>query len=187
MTFYYKNSAGTIIDFSEYPYLMQEGTLLDYAYNYEFTEGTTQKLTNVKHVAGEREFQICILPSIEEGYSNDKRRELMYEYANALLECFDYDVRNGVDGRLYTDSGWYLPCRILASSKDVQGLFSGETFNFQTFTVVSTKNQWYTDYVIESESTVWVETITINTLGGTNLTVDPTDEDEIEETEGEDD
>ena len=142
MNFYYVNSKGIRLDFSDYPYLFQEGTLLDYAWTYDTQEGKRNKIKNVHHGIGEREFQLALVPDFN--LSFDERKVELLRAANHVYEVFDTDVNRNVDGRLYTDTGFYLPCRIMASTKSEW--CTGLPFMFQKFTVVSAENMWIKEY-----------------------------------------
>lgn len=142
MKFYYVNSKGKRINFYEYPFIMQDGNLLNYSYSYEVSEGSRQKLVNVKRGAGERSFKLALLPNIEIGLSLEERRNALKSFADELFETFETDTANNVNGALWTDTGCYLPCRIIASDKDNNGILNGLPFCFETFKAVSDKNAW---------------------------------------------
>lgn len=142
MKFYYVNSKGKRINFYEYPFIMQDGNLLNYSYSYEVSEGSRQKLVNVKKGAGERSFKLALLPNIEIGLSLEERRNALKSFADELFETFETDTANNVNGALWTDTGCYLPCRIIASDKDNNGILNGLPFCFETFKIVSDKNAW---------------------------------------------
>lgn len=142
MKFYYVNSKGKRINFYEYPFIMQEGNLLDYSYSYDMSEGSRKKLINVKRGTGERSFKLALLPNIEIGLSYEERRKALKACADELFETIETDVINNVNGALWTDTGYYLPCRILSSSKDNNGILNGLALSFATFNVVSDSNAW---------------------------------------------
>lgn len=142
MKFYYVNSKGKRINFYEYPFIMQEGDLLNYSYSYETSRGSRQKLIHVNKGVGERSFKLALLPNIEIGLSLEERRNALKAYANELFETFETDTANNKNGALWTDTGCYLPCRILASDKDKSGIFNGLPFAFETFKAVSDVNAW---------------------------------------------
>lgn len=142
MKFYYVNSKGRRINFYEYPFIMQEGNLLNYSYSYDSTAGSRPKLLHVRKGVGERSFKLALLPNIEAGLSYSERRNALKTAADELFEAFEYDVVNNINGALWTDTGYYLPCRILASDKDNNGILNGLPFAFETFKAVSDVNAW---------------------------------------------
>lgn len=135
MNFYYVNSRNERIDLSDYPYLFQEGNLLDYSWGYE---ASNNRIRNVKKEAAGRNFTIALLPAFNG--TKEERQKALCDAANRIFEVFEYDVINKVNGRLYTDTGYFLPCRIMASSKSNWRL--GIPFQKQTFTAVSDSNYW---------------------------------------------
>lgn len=146
MRFYYVNSKGERLNFYDHPYLFQEGTLLDYSWSYETASGSRTFLKNVRHGATERKFKLALLPDYRWNahFHNDwEHREKMKKLQKAaehVFEVFEYDVLNDQDGELHTDTGFYLPCRIVASSKS--DWMNGLTYMFQEYTVVSTFGVW---------------------------------------------
>lgn len=142
MKFYYVNSKGKRINFYEYPFIMQDGNLLNYSYSYDVSEGNRKRLTNIRKETGERTFKLALLPNIEKGLSYEDRRTALKAYADELFETFETDTVNNTDGALWTDTGFYLPCRIISSDKDKNGLFNGLPFTFETFKTVSESNNW---------------------------------------------
>lgn len=139
MRFYYINSKGERLNFYDYPYLFQDGTLLDYSYSYDMVEGSRVFLQNVRHGAAEKRFKLAILPDHTKTAA-EERRQALCAAADRVYSVFDYDVLHNTDGRLYTDTGFYLPCRILASSKS--DWMTGIPYMFQEFTAVSTVGVW---------------------------------------------
>jgi len=142
MKFYYVNSKGKRINFYEYPFILQEGDLLNYSYSYEVSEGSRQKLVNIKRGVGKRSFKLALLPNLEIGLSYEQRRNALKTAADELFSVFETDVAANTNGALWTDTGCYLPCRILASDKDNNGILNGLAFTFETFKAVSDVNAW---------------------------------------------
>lgn len=148
MRFYYVNSRNERLDFYDYPYLFQEGTLLDYSWSYETVSGSRTFLKNVRHSATERNFKLAILPNYREYtgiYPSTQSEHChkmhdLHEAADRVYEVFEYDVVHDTDGKLYTDTGFYLPCRIMASGKSDWA--TGIPYMFQEFTVVSAADVW---------------------------------------------
>lgn len=139
MKFYYVNSKNERLNFYEYPYLFQEGTLLDYSWSYDAIEGSRTFLQNVRHAVTERTFKLAILPDYTVTAA-EARVMAVHAAADRVHDVFEYDVVHDTDGRLYTDSGFYLPCRIMASSKSDWN--TGVPYMFQEFTVVSSAGVW---------------------------------------------
>lgn len=139
MNFYYVNSNNEKIDFSDYPYVFQEGDLLDYSWGYSSQEneyGNTLDLFK-KNVA-EKNIKIAIVPDFS--MSKDERNNKIREYKNKLFEIFEVDIINNKDGKMYTNTGYYLPCRIYASEKTDWNL--GIPFMFNNFKVISANPYW---------------------------------------------
>lgn len=135
MNFYYVNSAGKRINFYEYPYLFQEGNILDYSWKYD---NDNLKISNIHKEPGERSFKLALLPDVQLALAERKR--LLQEAANNVFEVFEYDVCNNSYGRLYAETGYYLPCMILASNKsDWQ---NGVPYMFQEFTLITQMDFW---------------------------------------------
>lgn len=135
MKFYYVNSAGKRINFYEYPYLFQEGNILDYSWLYD---NDNLKISNVHKEPGERSFKLALLPDVQ--LSFDERKKLLQQAANNVFEVFEYDVCNNAYGRLYSETGYYLLCKIVSSSKsDWQ---NGVPYMFQEFKLITQMDFW---------------------------------------------
>lgn len=135
MKFKYINSKGEIIDMCEYPYLLQSGDLLDYSWSYE--KGN-KCIKNVCHDVGERSFKIAIVPDLSLSY--EEKIEAKKKAAQRLFNVIEYDVANNADGRIETDTGSYLPCRIVASTKS--DWENPTSYMFCDLTAVCGKNTW---------------------------------------------
>ena len=112
MKFYYINSRGEKLDLSDYPYLFQEGDLLDSSWE---KDNDKDRYRNIRKTAGEKTFKIAVIPDYTKPLAERKR-----EYVNAInhiADVLDYDVCNNAYGKLFTDSGYYLSCQILDSNK----------------------------------------------------------------------
>lgn len=139
MKFYYENSKGQKLDFSEYPFIFQEGDFMDYSWQYDTVEGNRRnKIDNFRRGVGEKSFKLALMPDFK--LSIEERKQKLLEYANHIYDVFETDVVNKVEGKLYTSTGYYLPCMIVASAKEMWN--SGLPFMFQTFKIVSTNNAW---------------------------------------------
>lgn len=135
MKFYYENTKGEIIDFSDFPYLFQEGDLIDSSWKYDEQNG---KIINKNRGIGERSFKIAVVPDYTVHLS--ERHEQLKAAMDCIYEVFDYDAANHLYGKLYSDTGYYLPCQIVASAKDSWNC--ALPYCFQTFSVISEKNMW---------------------------------------------
>lgn len=139
MNFYYVNSKNEKLDFSTYPYIFQEGDLMDYSWQYDAVEGERQnKLSKFRRGIGEKSFKLALMPDFKLSLSDRKKKLL--EYANDVYKVFETDVINQTEGKLYSSTEYYLPCVIVSSTKEMWN--SGLPFMFQTFKVVSTTNSW---------------------------------------------
>ena len=139
MNFYYVNSKGQKLDFSTYPYIFQEGNLTDYSWQYDAVEGERQnKISKIRRGIGERSFKLALIPDFS--LSLQERRSKLLEYADNVYNVFETDVINQTEGKLYSSTGYYLPCMIVSSTKEMWN--SGLPFMFQTFNIVSTNNAW---------------------------------------------
>lgn len=135
MKFYYVNSAGKRINFYEYPYLFQDGNILDYSWKYD---NDNLKISNVHKEPGERSFRLALLPDVQ--LALPQRKRLLQQAANKVFEVFEYDVCNSAYGRLYSEAGYYLPCMIVSSNKsDWQ---NGVPYMFQEFQLITQMDFW---------------------------------------------
>lgn len=137
MNFHYINSKGERVNFYEAPYFFQSGDLLDYSWSYD-SESGFNLISNVRKEPKERKVSIGIIPDTRLSY--EERKAAAKSAADRLFDVVEYDVLNDVDGSLFTDSGFYLPCRLMSSSKS--NWESGLPFIFEEFSVVSAKNSW---------------------------------------------
>lgn len=138
MKFKYINSKGVVIDFSDYPYLFQDGNLMDYSWNYSILEGGFNKIIDVRRATGTRTFKLALIP--DTSLSLAERQTKLIKCANDLYNAFEYDVINNKDGKIVTENGYFFPCRIMTSSKS--DWLKGLPYMFQDFTAVSTINAW---------------------------------------------
>lgn len=135
MKFYYVNSAGERINFYEYPYLFQEGNILDYSWQYD---NDNLKISNFHKEPGERSFKLALLPDVQ--LSLSERKKLLQQAANRVFEVFEYDVCNDAYGRLYSETGYYLLCKIVSSSKS--NWLDGVPYMFQEFKLITQMDFW---------------------------------------------
>ncbi|MBQ8559044.1 MAG: hypothetical protein IJ439_03565 [Tyzzerella sp.] len=139
MKFYYINSRNERVNFYEYPYIFQEGNLLDYEYSYTKIEG--QYFNTVKNIKkGIQERNIKIAVAADARLTLAERKNLYKAAVNHLLEVVDYDVISGVNGRICTDTGYYLECQIIASNKTKWEI--GAAFMYNTLKVLIPNYAW---------------------------------------------
>lgn len=139
MKFYYVNSRGERLNFYEYPYCIQGGDLLDYRKSYT-TIGTNgrSRIRTVTLEPVEKTLQLAVIP--EQHLPIDERQKVYKDAVNHILEVTEYDVVNDVDGKLWTDSGYYLSCRIVASRKGKW--IYGKAFMTNDLTILSAAPIW---------------------------------------------
>lgn len=154
MNFYYVNSKGQKLDFSTYPYIFQEGNLTDYSWQYDAVEGERQnKISKIRRGIGERSFKLALIPDFS--LSLEERKNKLLECADNVYNVFETDVINQTEGKLYSSTGYYLPCMVVSSSKEMWN--SGLPFMFQTFSIVSTNNAWIKEETKSFNKTVALE------------------------------
>ncbi len=116
MDFYFVNSEGQKVDFGSYPYLFQSGNLLDWQFSYTSVQGA-QKNRTYGYRRNIREYSAQVAVLCDFSIPLEERREQWKEAVNYLVEVFSKDLINGQNGKLYTDTGYYLRCKIVASTK----------------------------------------------------------------------
>lgn len=140
MKFYYINHKNEKIDLSGYPYVFQAGDLLNWNYQYD-NDGT--KATNFRKELKEHKCTIAVLrnPTV----SQEKNLSIWRDAMDRLSDVIVVDVLNNKNGKLYTDKGSYLECKIVASNKSVwrKGLAVNE------LTVLTDSNSWITEQHIQ--------------------------------------
>lgn len=113
MNFFYINHKGMKIDFSKPPYILQEIDFFDWEYSYE---NVNKKTCGYKRKT--REYKCTIAVAGNKGISYSQRLKNWQDALDNLIEIFESDVIAGVNGKLYTDTGYYLECKIIASQKN---------------------------------------------------------------------
>ncbi len=136
MNFYYENTKGEVIDFSDFPYLFQEGNLIDTSWKYDERNG---KIINKNRGTGQRSFKLAITPDYT--LTSAERFTALKKAMDNVYKVFDYDITNDVYGKLYCDSGYYLLCQVVSSTKNQWN--SPLPYNFQTFKIISEENLWF--------------------------------------------
>lgn len=139
MDFYYINNRGERIDLSDYPYIFQEGNLIDWVYSYSTDSLATRDVTyGYKMAAKTIPVKVAVL--CDYTIPLEERKEQWKEAVDHLADVVQADVIDGKDGRLYTDTGFYLSCKIIGSEKTDWRM--GLPIMFNTLTVLSDKPVW---------------------------------------------
>lgn len=139
MDFYYVNNRGERIDLSDYPYIFQEGNLLDWVYSYNTDSLATRDVTyGYKMAAKTIPVKVAVL--CDYTIPLEERKEQWKEAVDHLADVVQADVIDGKDGRLYTDTGFYLSCKIIGSEKTDWRM--GLPIMFNALTVLVDKPVW---------------------------------------------
>lgn len=139
MDFYYVNNRGDRIDLSDYPYIFQEGSLLDWVYSYNTDSLATRDVTyGYKMAAKTIPVKVAVL--CDYTIQLEERKEQWKEAVDHLADVVQADVIDGKDGRLYMDTGFYLSCKIIGSEKTDWRM--GLPIMFNTLTVLSDNPVW---------------------------------------------
>lgn len=151
MEFYYVNSRNEKISFSDFPYLFQDGTLLDNSWSYDTDN---DRIKNIRKIQRERTFKLALIPDFM--LSLQERKKALTEAATRISEIFDYDVCNGQYGKIYSDSGYYLSCQILNSVPTEWQ--NGIPYMYQEFTCITETDFWVNEtsfkfYPMDNETT----------------------------------
>ncbi len=134
MEFYYINSKGEKLNLYEWPYMLMEGGLFDYKWNYT---KSNNKISNFSKEAGSCSIKIAVKGSNDSEYINA---------VNRLHEIVDYDVVTETPGRLYVDNQ-YIRCYITESKK--QDLNKVRRLMINTLKVSIMDTRWITERSFE--------------------------------------
>ena len=116
MDFYYVNNRGEQINLSDYPYLFQSGDLLSWAYSYNTQSLSKRDITSdYKLSAKEIPVKVAVLCYYTIPY--EQRKEEWEEAVDHLCEVISADVTDNKNGKIYTDTGYYMRCKIIGSEK----------------------------------------------------------------------
>lgn len=139
MDFYYVNNRGERIDLSDYPYIFQEGSLLDWTYAYSTDSLATQDVTyGYKMASKSTDVKLAVL--CDYTLPLEQRRKEWQEAVDHLCEVISVDVIDAKDGKLFTDTGFYMSCKIVGSQKTDWRM--GLPIMFNTLSVLSDKPVW---------------------------------------------
>ena len=112
MNFYYENHLGEMIDLSRFPYILQQIDWFDWKYSYDIVN---KKTKNYCLKPKEYKSKIAIVGTPSLSYA--QRKKEWEDAIDKLLKVIEADVVNEQDGKLYTDNGYYLKCKVIASQK----------------------------------------------------------------------
>lgn len=144
MNFYYINHEGEKIDFSEFPYRFQEGGLLDWAYSYQTSQrGVKNKTRDYRRGVTTPTVQIGVGPDY--ALPPAERKEQWWKDINHLADVVEKDVMAAEDGKLWTDTGYYLRCKIIGSAKSDWNM-GGIPFMFNEFQVLCDNPMWIKEH-----------------------------------------
>lgn len=139
MDFYYINNRGERIDLSDYPYIFQEGSLLDWTYTYSTDSLVNRDVTyGYKMAAKSTPVKLAVL--CDYMIPLEQRKQEWKEAVDHLCDVISADVADDKNGKLYTDTGFYLSCKIVGSQKTDWRM--GLPIMFNTLSVLSDKPVW---------------------------------------------
>ncbi len=141
MEFYYINHTGDRIDLSDYPYRFQSGDILDWTYAYDSSEGVRNRVSNFRKSIKEFSVQVAVLCDFT--LPREERETEWQAAVNHLMEVFEVDVLDEQEGRLYSDTGYYMNCMVIGSTKSDWKM--GLPFMFNTLKVLAKTPIWFKD------------------------------------------
>lgn len=144
MKFYYINHKGERINFYEFPYLFQEGELLNWKYSYN-----SEDEKEIRLYKEPKEFKVKIAVMPNNSLTYEKRHEQYIKGVNRLLDVLDQDAASSKEGKLYADDGSYIKCIIFASDK--QKWKSEALVMYNQFYLVSKDPSWIREKKITYE------------------------------------
>lgn len=139
MDFYYINNRGQRIDLSDYPYMFQSGDLLNWKEAYTTRSLAKRDITSdYKLSAKEIPVQIAVLCDFSIPLT--ERKEEWKGAVDHLADVLQADVLDGKDGRIHTDTGYYMHCKIIGSEKSNWKM--GLPFMSNTMTILADRPIW---------------------------------------------
>ena len=142
MEFYYVNNRGVRISLSDFPYRFQSGDLLNWSYSYSTKSLTTMDVTSdYKIPAKEIPVQIAVICDFT--IPLEQRKEEWEAAVDYLCEVLSADVIDNKNGRLYTDTGFYMECKIIGSEKSDWKM--GLPIMFNTMKILSDHPFWISE------------------------------------------
>lgn len=139
MDFYYINNRGQKIDLSDFPYIFQSGDLLNWAYTYSTDSLVNRDITYGYKIAS-KSIPVKIAVLCDYTLSSDQRQKEWEEAVDYLCEVVSADVIDNKNGKLCTDTGFYLPCKVIASEKTDWRM--GMPLMFNTLNMLVDKPAW---------------------------------------------
>lgn len=139
MEFSYVNNRGERIDLSDYPYIFQEGSLLDWTYTYSTDSLASRDVTyGYKMAAKSTPVKLAVL--CDYTIPLEQRKQEWKAAVDHLCDVISADVADDKNGKLYTDTGFYLSCKIIGSQKSDWRM--GLPIMFNTLSVLSDNPVW---------------------------------------------
>lgn len=142
MDFYYVNNRGERIDLSDYPYIFQQGDLLNWVYSYNTDNLVSRDITYGYKVAA-KEIPVKLAVLCDYAIPLEQRKEAWEEAVDHLCEVISSDVIDNKNGKLYTDTGFYMECKIIGSEKSDWKM--GLPIMFNTMNILSDRPVWITE------------------------------------------
>ena len=139
MDFSYENNRGERIDLSDYPYIFQEGSLLDWAYTYS-TDNLVNRDVTYGYKMAAKSIPVKLAVLCDYTIPLEQRKQEWKEAVDHLCDVISADVADDKNGKLYTDTGFYLSCKIVGSQKTDWRM--GLPIMFNTLSVLSDKPVW---------------------------------------------
>ena len=142
MDFYYVNNRGERIDLSDYPYIFQQGDLLNWVYSYNTDNLVSRDITYGYKVAA-KEIPVKLAVLCDYAIPFEQRKEAWEEAVDHLCEVISSDVIDNKNGKLYTDTEFYMECKIIGSEKSDWRMVLPIMFN--TMNILSDRPVWITE------------------------------------------
>jgi len=131
MEFYYKNSQGRVIDFTQAPFIgMLSNDLFSYSWDYITQGQAVQKIVKFEKLMKEKQFNVVISGEDESDYLGNLDKFLQY---------IDVDIDNLKMGELHVGK-YFLECYIIANSKGFRYLNTTKTK--VQLSIVCEKGNW---------------------------------------------
>lgn len=131
MDFYYINSQGKKIDFTQLPYLgMPSNSLFDYSWTYVTQGQAVQKIVKFEKLMQEKSFNIVVAGDTEAEY---------YGNLDKLLAAIDVDIDQLKMGELHVGK-YFLECYIFANSKNNRYL--GTNKSKLSLSIICERGNW---------------------------------------------
>lgn len=116
MDFYYINNRGEQINLSDYPYVFQSGDLLNWSYSYNTQSMSKGDITS-DYKLSEKEIPVQIAVLCDYTIPYAQRKQEWEKAVDHLCDVISADVIDSKNGKIYTDTGYYMWCKIIGSEK----------------------------------------------------------------------